>query len=905
MPMKFLKLLCLIILSFPLQAQIKMHGIVKDSISQPLELANVIAINQNTQSLESYSITNSDGEYKLSLKKDSEYTIQVSYIGMKTNSTLFKTVSSDINKDFTLYQENALDEVELTYEMPVTVKGDTIVYNADSFKNGTERKLEDILEKLPGVEVTDDGEIEVEGRIVSKVMVDGKDFFDGDSKIATKNIPSNAVDKVEVLKNYAEVSQLSGVTNNQDNVAINIKLKSGKKRFWFGNVTAGIGDSDDETLYLAQPKLFYYSPEYSVNFIADLNNVGEIAFNRRDFNNFTGGFRAPSNNSGTNLNLGDNTLGFLNLQNNRAKDINTKFGAANFSYSPKKTLDLGGFAILTSSRVEIEQNTFKRYTNPNFNIPDETTQSQTNQKSDLGLLKLSAKYIPNSNNQLDYEVLGRLTKEDQLQLFSSSVLGNTNQSERASPYSVNQNLNYYYTLDEKNIFALEAQHLIKNEDPFYNAILEDKDNYENTALALGLEPSQMNYDVVQEKMIFSNQLDAKLDYWHILSPKSDLNFTFGTIFSNQQFDSDFYQYLDDSSIFDPVPIINDGLKTNDVSYLFSDVYLGTHYRLRSGKFTVSPGLSAHLYKAANSQLDKEYVDNFFRILPDLNVRLQLKKSEQIILNYRMRTQFTDVTQLARALVLNNYNTIYRGNQELESALSHNINLSYFSFNLFNYTNVFGNISYTQNVNRIRTTSVFEPGSVVSVRSPFNSQFADESVNASGRIQRTFGKLRATLRGNFTYSKFNQFINNVRSVNENFSQTYRAGLRTNFRNAPNIDVSYRYLIQDNDLGSSRTKFYTKTPSVEFDAYILKKFTFRTDYSFNEFSEESRVINNFDFWNASLSFRKNEDAKLEYQIKATNILDTRSQNRTNSGNVSVTATEYFIQPRYITFRLRYEL
>ena len=365
--MKFIISLCFALVSLSLQAQIKMQGVVKDSIGQPLELANVIAINQSTQALESYSITSTDGKYKLGLSKASVYTIQVSYIGMKTISKVMNTEASDIDNDFTLYQENALDEIELTYEMPVTVKGDTIVYNADSFKNGTERKLEDILEKLPGVEVTDDGEIEVEGRIVSKVMVDGKDFFDGDSKIATKNIPSNAVDKVEVLKNYAEVSQLRGVTNNQDNVAINIKLKSGKKRFWFGNVTAGIGDSDNETLYLAQPKLFYYSPEYSINLIADLNNV-EIAFNRRDFNNFTGGFRAPSNSSGTNLNLGDNTLGFLNLQNNRAKDINTKFGAANFSYSPKKTLDLSGFAILTSSRVEIEQNTFKRYTNPNFNI---------------------------------------------------------------------------------------------------------------------------------------------------------------------------------------------------------------------------------------------------------------------------------------------------------------------------------------------------------------------------------------------------------------------------------------------------------------------------------------------------------------------------------------------------------
>jgi hypothetical protein len=153
--------------------------------------------------------------------------------------------------------DDALDAVELTYEMPVQIKGDTLIYNADSFKNGTERKLEDVLEKLPGVEVMEDGGIEVEGQRVQKVMVDGKDFFDGDTRIATKNIPSNVVDKIQVLKNYSEQRQLSGVRNNQDNVAINIKLKEGKTNFWFGEVKVGGGASTDEALYVAQPKLFY------------------------------------------------------------------------------------------------------------------------------------------------------------------------------------------------------------------------------------------------------------------------------------------------------------------------------------------------------------------------------------------------------------------------------------------------------------------------------------------------------------------------------------------------------------------------------------------------------------------------------------------------------------------------
>ena len=119
---------------------------------------------------------------------------------MKSAAERLETLTSDITKDFVLQEDNLLDEVELTYEMPVTVSGDTLTYNADSFNKGTERKLEDVLENLPELKSTMTARVEVEGKVVTKVMVEGKDFFDGDSKLATKNIPSNAVDKVQVLK---------------------------------------------------------------------------------------------------------------------------------------------------------------------------------------------------------------------------------------------------------------------------------------------------------------------------------------------------------------------------------------------------------------------------------------------------------------------------------------------------------------------------------------------------------------------------------------------------------------------------------------------------------------------------------------------------------------------------------
>lgn len=891
-------------------AQIKLQGVVKDSIGKPLELANVIAINKDSNSLESYGITDANGKYKLSLSKNTLYNIQISYIGLKSVDETIQTKEVDLTRNFNMVSDTQLDAVEITYEMPVTIKGDTLIYNADSFKNGSERKLEDVLKKLPGVEINDDGQVEVEGKVVDKLMVNGKDFFDGDSKLATKNIPSNAVDKVQVLRNYAEVGQLSGVQNNQDNVAINIKLKEGKENFWFGDVTAGAGvaPSPNDNLYLAQPKLFYYSPKYSINVIGDLNNIGEVALTGRDIRNFGGGFRRPSNNSGTSINLGDNGLrGLTDLGD--AQKIESKLAAVNFSYAPNKALDLSGFIIYNANRLNTRQESFVRYTDSDLGIPDEETIQTGKEATNQGLAKLSASYKPNVNNQLNYDILGRISDDSEINNVFSDVVGNTNQLNEAKPFSINQNVNYYYTLNETNIFAFEAQHLIKDEDPFYNVTgLKDEDAFETTAGALGLDTNQTNYNLNQERRIKSNQLDAKLDYYNILNSKSNINFTLGTILSNQQFNSNIFQFLDDGSYFDPVATLTttDGVllgNENDTEYNFSDVYLGLHYTLKTGKFTITPGFSLHAYGNKNIQFGTTYKDNFFRILPDFETRIQFKKSESLTFSYNMKNSFTDVTSLAEGLVLNNYNSIQYGEPELQNALSHNISLRYFSFNLFNYTNVFAFFNYNKNIDQIRSLTDFD--NVIRTSTYFNSNFADESISTFGRIQRTFGKLRASLRANFNYSKINQFVQGDRSINESFTQSYTPELSTNFREWPNVTLKYRHSISDTNQGGDDIKYTTSAPSVEFDAYIWDSLTFRTDFAYTEQSSNVGPTESFKTWNASLAYRKDQDAKWEYQIKASNLLNIDSNVNNGSSNISVYSSETFILPRFITFRLTYTL
>ncbi|WP_299128059.1 carboxypeptidase regulatory-like domain-containing protein [uncultured Winogradskyella sp.] len=924
---KLIVLLCFVVAGSSF-AQVKMQGVVKDSIGTPLELANVIAINNETSALESYAVTDAKGKYVLAVGKNGNYKIQVSYIGLKTFEQLISTKEENITKDFTLLPDNSLDAVELTYEMPVTIKGDTLIYNADSFKNGSERKLEDILEKLPGVEINENGQIEVEGKTVNKLMVNGKDFFDGDTKLATKNIPSNAVDKVQVLRNYAEVGQLRNVTNNQDNVAINIKLKEGKENFWFGDITAGAGQapSPNDELYLVQPKLFYYSPKYSVNLIGDVNNIGEVALTNRDLRGFGGGFRLPSRTSGTNISLGNNGLnGLTSVQN--AQEAITKLATANFSYSPNKALDLSGFLIYNSSRLRTREDSFIDYIevedDPNTPIdeseslpPDEATISRGREASNQAIAKLSASYKPNVNNQLDYDILGRFSNDEERQDLFSSVIGNTDQVDNVTPFSINQNLNYYYTLNEDNIFALEVQHLIKDEDPFYNALLTNDpdpanpDAFDATAASLGLNVDQLGYNLNQQRRVKSNQLNAKLDYYNILNAKSNLNLTLGTIFSNQRFDSNIFQFLDDDTRLDPTPTITDlegnplSAGNDDVEYRFNDVYLGVHYRFKTGKFTFTPGVSFHAYGNQNTQNNVTFKDNFFNVLPDLEARIQFKKSEALQFNYSMQNTFTDITNIAEGLVLNSFNNIQFGTAELQNALSHNLRLFYNSFNLFNYTNVFAFANYSKNIDQIRPLTNFE--NVIRTNTFFNSQFADETFILSGRIQRTFGKLRASIRSTFNYSKFNQFIQSATNptINESFSHTYIPEIRTNFREAPNVRLRYSHSITNNEQGSNSTRFVRRTPSVRFDAYIWDALTFITDFRYTE-QDNGNDVQSFKTWDASLRYRKDRDAKWEYSLRASNILDIASNISNGAGNISVFSSETFVQPRFITFRLTYTL
>jgi hypothetical protein len=916
--MKKILLIAMFISSAVAFAQIEYRGAVKDSLGVPLEMANVIALDTVAKRIASYGFTDAKGNFKLDLKTNTTYNIKISYIGFKEISDFLKTKTTNMTKSYSMFEDNMLNGIEIVSKMPITIRGDTIIYDADSFKNGSERKLEDVLKKLPGVEINDAGEIEVEGKVVEKILIDGKEFFSGDTKLASKNIPSNAVDKIQVLRNYSNVSQLSSVQNNQDRVAINIKLKEGKKNFWFGDVTLGAGTSPDEELYLFQPKLFYYTPKYTLNVIGDLNNIGDVVLSRRDLRTFGGNFQSQSPSNGTNINIADAGIGFLTANARNANRIETKLSALNFSYSPTKKLDLSGFLIWSSNSNGQKSNNTIDYIDTN--TPDDFVQNITDQTSNTGLFKFSTIYKKDFNNQLNYDVIGRFSNEFRNDAINSRVLSNILESESATPFRINQNLSYFYTASEKSIFALEVQHLLQDEDPFYVASLEndpnnnedaDTDGFDAAAQTLGLDSSNLFYNLEQDRKVKSNQLNAKLDYYYILNAKSNLNFVAGTILSTQNFDSRFFQILDDGSQFDPNPAIRgieDPQTTNDTEYNFTDIYGGLRYRLKAGIFTFTPGFTLHAYNSKNTQYGTEsFQDTFAKFLPEFEAVAQFKRSESLTLTYKQEVNFTDVNQIARGIVANSYNSFFTGNADLINANFHNVSLRYSSFNLFNASNIFARVNYRKTINQIATDFNFIPGSVVSTRSNLNAPEENETFTSFGQIGKTIKKIRTSIGGSFTYNKNYRFINAVGIENKLYNQSYTTSIGSNFTKAPNLRLRYNVSFTTQQDGSRPidVKSVTHSPSINFDAYVWDSLTITSDFSFNEVRQNGNVANSFKIWDAKLAYRKDKDAKWEYELVGSNLLATGSRASVSQNNISFNINETFILPRFVSLRVRYQL
>ena len=914
---RILLFIAILATSFSFGQSIKFEGIIQDAGKVPLEMANVMAVNQATKAMDAYAITTDKGKYSLNLKPNTTYVIKLSYLGMQNKEITVVTKAENILQNITMESGGIeLDGVEIVREMPVSIKGDTIVYNTDSFKTGEERKLEDVFKKLPGFEVMADGQVQVEGKKVTKLFVNGKPFMDGDTKLGSKNIPSDAVDKVQVLRNFNEVSQMKGLENNNDDIALNIKLKKGKDKFWFGDVSAGLANDKG---YIFNPKVFYYSPKTSINSIVNLNNIGEVSLTSADFFRINGGARNTIGRSGTTLNLNRNFFG-LSGGDNVAK-ASDKFGTLNINHSVSKKWTLTGFAAYSSTFNQSITNSDRGIFEPNTtNVATlEKRKNSTDSRNNAFISKFGSKYKANDNFQLDYDAFFR--KNDQQDIdnsqsnFSSTSNGTTFNSsntvlafQNQAPVSFNQSLNLFYTQNPKSTWVIEAQHQYEDEDPFYNPQLS-VNPYQNSNSQDPNDPSAVfvnenSLNIEQSRFVKTNKIDAKVDYFYQISNKSILNVTAGNTNAFQAYNSSILQILEDKSI-NPV---EQAAYNNEVRYSFNDVFLALHYKFIVGKFTFNPGFSVHQYNTNNQQFGNPYELNFSRFLPDMFARWDLKKSENLTYNLNVRNGFNDVNSLVEGYIFTNFNSISRGNAQLENSLVTSHRLNYSKYNLYNFTTIFGSIGYTTTKNPVVNGISFQ--SIYSTSDRLNLDAENENLNGNLFYSKSFKKYYKATAG-ITASWNKNFVLNRRVANgttqefiqgiENVNHSYNVAFATQFKKYPNIDLGYRVNFSE----QASNKFTTQTPTVKLNYYFLNGLNVNWDYSFNRFKNETTgQTNDFKIMTASLNYIK-KDSKFEYRIQANNLLNTRSRLNNSFSVNGFNANETIILPRFVTFILKYNI
>ncbi len=288
-------------------------GLFTDASGEALPGASVSLLRANADSTYvSGGMADMDGHFKLSGVSSGKYLVKATYIGYKDKVVPVSVSKANINLGNIKLDEEGKMLAEVTVQgvrTPIRVATDTIEYTADSYATRPNAVVEDLLKRLPGVEVGEDGSITANGKSVTKILLDGKEFFSDDPKVASKNLPADIVDRLQVVDRKSDLARLTGVDDGEDETVINLTVKKGMKNGWFGNAEIGGGT---DSRYLGSFNISRFQNENQFTFLGNLNNINELGFtdsNGQRFHRF-GGDRGITKSQafGLNFNVGNDEV---------------------------------------------------------------------------------------------------------------------------------------------------------------------------------------------------------------------------------------------------------------------------------------------------------------------------------------------------------------------------------------------------------------------------------------------------------------------------------------------------------------------------------------------------------------------------------------------------------------------
>lgn len=871
------------------QNQVTLSGYILDSLKKPLKNSHVLGIPKNNKLKIKFAISSKKGAYKLKLQKNQIYTLKVTHLGYKSNNKEVLVKDSDLREDFILYRKmNVLDEITIAYSPPMIVKKDTIIYKTDAFSNGNERKLIEILKNLPGVEVDRKGNVIVQGKRVTKVLVENKQFFTGDSKLAINNIPANVVDEIEILDDYSEIAFLKGLKDSND-MAMNIRLKQDRKKFVFGDLEFGDGIKER---YLIHPSIFYYSPKSSVNVLGDLNNTGTKSFTLKDYLNFEGGTSKLLTDARSYFSLlNDDFAQFL--VNQDFIDSRSIFGAISLTQAINAKTELTVYGMWSSTKNRTKAQTFNDYFTSDNLLENRTDVGLKDSRFGIG--KLALKFKPNLDTHFTFDSYVKASSNvssrniTTMSTQDNNVIDNTIDGDNIS---IRQNINWNKRFSKNHTTSAIINYNYQKASPNITWLTDQ-------TILQGLIPiiDEETLKIIKNKKSSLSNIILELKHYWVLNNFNHIYTTFGSHLTVDNYKTSEFQILDDGSTND-FSIDEFG---NNTRLKFNNLFIGVHYKFKRGIATFKPGIFYHNYSWNISQNGK-VINSKGLLLPEITTKIELNNTSKITLNYGLKARFPNISQLSNRFTLINFNSIYRGSESLENELYHQAQLRYYRFSMLK--DIFYNfsINYRFKEENFKNTTVIQGIDFVSTS--VLSDFVDKLWNFDASLRKGIGNFKISLRGSATRAEYENPVNNVLISNKSNTYLLGGGIKTRFKDFPNIELEYTKTISDNTSGTN-AKFETDRLSMHIKHDFFKDFTLKADYSFDLYNNKAfEISNSFNVADVSLFYRR-DNSRWGFELAGTNLFDVAFKQRNSFSSIFISDRKTFILPRIFLFKISYSL
>ncbi|UQD55251.1 carboxypeptidase-like regulatory domain-containing protein [Flavobacterium sp. K5-23] len=866
-------------------------GVVSDDVNKPLESANVIAKPLQEKASLKFAIADNRGRYRLELDKEVKYEITVSYIGFVEEMVMLEANTTVATHDFKLKPSGEqLKEIVIKHEFkPIIIKKDTLIFDVKSFANGNERKMKEILEKLPGVEVDKNGGVTVQGKKVTKMLVEGKSFFGGGTKLAVENIPANALDKIEVIDNFNEVGFMKQVSDSDD-LAINVKLKKEKKKFVFGDVEAGaeVGNADNG-FYLGHTALFYYAPKTNLSFIGDRNNIGKRTFTFDDLMRFGGGMSSFLSGRKALTNL----YSFAN-DNKDVVENKSQFGAVNFSHDTSPKLSISGFGIFSKVFTASKTESNNEYLN-NSSIAFENKLQNGSNQSVLGLGNVKLDYSPNKKEKWYYNAQYQSSTNDLSRTINSITNINSSLFEsisKADNTSIKQYMEWHksYNLHHTTTFVVNQA---------YDDNRPQNNWFTNQPFLGGLIPLQddLTYTVTQVKKVKTNSVDALFKHYWILNNFNHLYTNVGNNFATARFNTAEKQLLTNDAVND-FAFAGFG---NQVKYQLNDAYVGLEYKFRIGKWTNKPGLYLHWYHLTTNQVATDYTLSKTLFQPQWDSEYEFNKSESLHFNYKINNDFPEVSQLANQFTLQNYNLVYKGNALLQNEKFHTASLRYSKMNMYRGVTWNGMLNYTKKIKAFRNE--IELDGINQFNIPILSDNPETNYSANGSFTKKIYRFSVKLNTRLSWFNYLQTVNAITTANDRTSQNVGITFKTAYRKWPDFSVGYNKGYSQFS-GLTKSNFETDAFNSDFEATFFKFWTLKLSYENLKNTNNNNQSNFYDIANTALRYQK-KNSPFGFELSVNNLLDNKLKNDYSFSDYMISERTTYVLPRVFLFSVSYKL